>query len=100
MARGLRFDRPSAARLSFLMSVPITIGAIVFKLGKLFVLGNGIPSGFGGAFAVGIIASAISGFIAVAGLLKLIRTQTFLPFVAYRVVAGVGVIALAASSFR
>jgi undecaprenyl-diphosphatase len=100
MARALKFDRASAARLSFLMSVPITIGAITFKLGKLFVLGNGIPTGFGAAFAIGILASAISGYVAVAGLLKLVRTQTFLPFVVYRVLAGTAVIALAASSVR
>ncbi len=95
--RLLGFDRDAAARISFLMSVPITLGAIGFKVGKLFVLDGGIPSGLGSAFAIGIITSGISGFLAVAGLLRLIRTKSFNAFVIYRVVAGVAVIALTAA---
>lgn len=100
MARWLGFDRDATPRLSFLMSIPITGGAVAYKVGKLFVLGGGIPNGFGGAFAVGIITSGISGFLAVAFLIKLLRTRTFTPFVVYRVVAGLAVVALAASSVR
>jgi len=100
MARWLCFDRDTTARLSFLMSVPITGGAVAFKMGKLFVLDGGIPSGFTGAFVVGIVVSGLSGFLAVAFLIKLLRTRTFAPLVAYRVVVGVGVVALAASSLR
>lgn len=100
MARKLRFDRNATARLSFLMSIPITGGAVAYKVGKLFVLDGGIPDGFAGAFAVGIVTSGVSGFVAVAFLIKLLRTRTFAPFVAYRVVAGLTVVALAASSLR
>ncbi len=99
-ARWLRFDRDATARISFLMSVPITGGAVLYKVGKLFLLDGGIPEGFAGAFAVGIVTSGLSGFVAVAFLIKLLRTRTFAPFVAYRVVAGVAVVALAASSLR
>jgi undecaprenyl pyrophosphate phosphatase UppP len=38
--------------------------------------------------------------VAVWATLKLVSTRTFMPFVVYRVVAGVGVLALLASSFR
>ena len=100
MARKLRFDRNATARLSFLMSIPITGGAVAFKVGKLFVLDGGIPDGFAGAFALGIVTSGVSGFLAVAFLIKLLRTRTFAPFVAYRVVAGLAVVALATSSLR
>ncbi len=100
MARWLRFDRDATARLSFLMSVPITGGAVLYKVGKLFILDGGIPDGLVSAFAVGIVTSGISGFLAVALLIKLLRTRTFAPFVAYRVVAGLAVTALAASSLR
>jgi undecaprenyl-diphosphatase len=99
-ARWLHFDRAATARLSFLMSVPITGGAVLFKMGKLFVVDGGIPDGFVGAFAAGIAASGVSGFLAVALLIKLLRTRTFTPFVAYRVMVGLGVVALAASSVR
>ncbi len=100
MARWRRFDRSATARLSFLMSVPITGGAVAYKVSKLFLLDGGIPKGFGGAFAVGIVTSGLSGFAAVALLIKLLRTRTFTPFVAYRTVAGLAVVALAASSLR
>ncbi|MDQ6797918.1 MAG: hypothetical protein M3011_07855 [Actinomycetota bacterium] len=44
--------------------------------------------------------AAVSGFLAVAFLIRLLRTRTFTPFVAYRVVVGLAVIALATSSPR
>ncbi len=99
MARGLRFSRDGAARLSFLMAVPITAGAAAYKMLKLQVNG-GIPSGFGGPFVVGIAVSGIVGWIAIAALLKYVRTRSFMPFVIYRVVVGVAIMALAATSFR
>jgi undecaprenyl-diphosphatase len=85
--------RDGAARFAFLMSLPITAGALLFK--AVDVSGEGgIPSGFAAPFAWGIVASGITGWFAVWGTLRLIRTRTFAPFVAYRVVVGVGVLAL------
>jgi len=98
-ARWRGFSRDSAARLSFLMSLPITAGAVAFELLDLLRHG-GIPEGFAGAFAVGITAAGIMGWVAVWGTLRLVRTRTFGPFVVYRVVVGVGVILLAATGLR
>jgi undecaprenyl-diphosphatase len=80
-------SRDAAVRVAFLMSVPITAGAVLFK-GVDVVGEGGIPDGFAPAFAWGIVASAITGFLAVWGILRLIRTSTFTPFVIYRVLAG------------
>jgi undecaprenyl-diphosphatase len=49
---------------------------------------------------VGILTSGLSGWLAVAGLLKLVRSKSFDAFVIYRVVAGVAILAIAASSWR
>ena len=98
-ARWRGFSRDSAARLSFLMSLPITGGAVAFELFDLLREG-GVPEGFGGALVVGILASAVTGWVAVWGTLHLVRTRTFRPFVVYRVVAGVAVILVAASGLR
>jgi undecaprenyl-diphosphatase len=88
-------DRDGSARIAFLMSVPITAGAVVFKAAEVFGgSGSGIPDGFAPAFAWGIAASAVTGWFAVWGTLRLIRTRTFTPFVAYRVAAGLFVLAL------
>ena len=80
-------SRDAAVRVAFLMSVPITAGAVLFK--GVDVAGEGgIPDGFAAAFFWGIVASAVTGFLAVWGILKLVRTSTFTPFVIYRVLAG------------
>jgi undecaprenyl-diphosphatase len=86
-ARFLGFDRDSAARASFLMAIPVTAGAVAFKLLKLFV--DGIPEGLLVPMVVGIVASGISGWFAVWGTLKLVRTRTFTPFVIYRLAVAV-----------
>jgi undecaprenyl-diphosphatase len=97
-ARWVGFDRDSAARLSFLMSVPVIAGAVLFKAVKL--ANDGIPDGLVWPMIAGIVTSAIAGWFAVWGTLKLLRTQTFLPFVIYRVLLGVAVLGIAASSWR
>jgi undecaprenyl-diphosphatase len=73
------------------MSLPIIAGAVLYKGVDVFSEG-GIPGDMVGAFVAGIIASAITGWFAVWGTLRLIRTRTFAPFVVYRVVAGVAVL--------
>jgi undecaprenyl-diphosphatase len=97
--RWLKFDRASAAKLSFLMSIPITGGAAIYKGAEMFRDG-GIPPGFGGAFFWGIVASMVSGFLAIAILLRYVRSHSFLPFVIYRVVLGVVVIIVFATGIR
>jgi undecaprenyl-diphosphatase len=95
MGRHLGFSRDAAARLSFLMSLPIIAGAGLYK-GLKVTTSGGIPPGFGPAFAWGMLAAGITGFLAVFALLRYLRTRSFTPFVIYRVVVGVGVIAVAA----
>ena len=99
MGRWLGYRRDAAARLSFLMSLPIIAGAGLYK-GLDVAREGGIPAGMGPAFLWGTLASAVTGFIAVWGLLRLLRTTSFLPFVIYRCVVGVGVLALLASGVR
>ena len=96
MGRALGFARDDAARLSFLMSLPIIGGAGLYEGIRTFA-GEGIPAGFAPAFAWGVVASAVTGFAAVWGLLRVLRTRSFVPFVVYRVIAGVGVVAIALS---
>jgi undecaprenyl-diphosphatase len=81
------------------MSIPIIGGAALYK-GAELVRDGGIPSGYSGAFFWGIVASTISGFFAIAFLLRLVRTHTFTPFVIYRVVFGFGMIIVFATGLR
>ncbi len=87
-------SRDAAVRFSFLMSLPIIAGALLFKGAD--VAGAGLPDGFAAPFVWGIVASGLTGWLAVWGTLRLIRTRSFTPFVIYRVAVGVGVLALSA----
>ena len=97
-ARLLGFDRDSAVRFSFLLSIPVTAGAVLVKLTKL--LNDGVPDGLAMPMLIGIVTAGLSGWLAVAGLLRLIKTQTFNAFVIYRLAAGVAVVVIAASAWR
>jgi undecaprenyl-diphosphatase len=97
-ARLLGFDRDSAVRFSFLLSIPVTAGAVLVKLTKL--LNDGVPDGLALPMLIGIVTAGLSGWLAVAGLLRLIKTQTFNAFVIYRIAAGVAVVVIAASAWR
>ncbi|MET0276345.1 MAG: undecaprenyl-diphosphate phosphatase [Acidimicrobiia bacterium] len=98
--RWLRFDRTSATRLAFLMSIPITAGAALFEAYDAFVKGSGIPSGFRSAFLWGMVSAGVSGFLAITFLLRFVRTHSFRPFVIYRIVVGIAVIVIFATGIR
>jgi len=98
-ARRAGFTRDAAARISFLMALPITAGAVLFKGVKLMA-GEGLASNLVAPFVWGTIVSAISGYVAVVFLLRFVRRGTFLPFTVYRVLAGVAVLIIAATSWR
>jgi undecaprenyl-diphosphatase len=59
-----------------------------------------LPNDVAGPIAVGTIASAISGYFAIAWLLRLLRTHSYRPFVIYRYFAGAGVLLLIATGVR
>ncbi len=95
VSRALGYSRDAAARLVFLMSLPIIAGAGVFSLADADV-----PSSFWPPFLWGMAASALTGWLAVWGTLKLVRTRTFAPFVVYRVLLGVVVLLILATGWR
>lgn len=97
-ARQAGFDRDAAARISFLMSLPVIAGAVVLKVGGLFV--DGVPDGLLTPMIVGVVTSFVAGWAAVWGTLRLVRTRSFTPFVVYRVLLGVVVLVVAAAGWR
>jgi undecaprenyl-diphosphatase len=96
--RYLHLDRDTAARVSFLLLTPVTAGAVVFK--GYEALTEGLPDGVVGPMIVGTIAAAVSGYLAIAGLLALVRTHSYDPFVIFRVLAGTVVLLLIATGVR
>ncbi|MEN9506107.1 MAG: undecaprenyl-diphosphatase [Actinomycetota bacterium] len=97
-ARTFGFSRDAAARISFLMSIPVTTGAVVFKMTKLLM--DGIPADLRVPMVVGIVTSGLAGWVAVWGTIRLVRTRSFMPFVIYRCVLGVVVLVVIAAGWR
>ena len=79
----LGLERDAAARFSFLMSVPVIAGAGLLKARTL--VGAGLGAAQAGELVVGVLTSAIFGFIAVAFLLRYLRGHGTGIFIAYRV---------------
>jgi undecaprenyl-diphosphatase len=97
-ARWIGFDRDAAVRISFVMSLPVIFGAVVFKMLKMFSEGGYedllVP------MAVGIVTSCISGLVAVWGTIKLVSTRNLTPFVIYRIAVGVVMLVILAFGWR
>ena len=89
--RALGFDRPSAAVFSFLMSMPIIAAAAVLKVP------DAVRDGVSAQLVAGVLASAVSGWLAIAVLLRYVSRRSFAVFAVYRVLLGafiLGVLAL------
>jgi undecaprenyl-diphosphatase len=99
MARALRFDRDAAARFSFLLLVPVVLGAVLYKGLTDVVLGE-LPDGWTGPFLVGTLAAAGSGLIAIEALLGYVRRHNYSVFVVYRLIVAAIILLLIVTGVR
>ena len=97
--RFLGLERDAAARFSFLLLIPITLGAVVYK-GMTEVVFGDLPPGSAGPFLVGTLAAAASGLVAIVVLLGYVRRHDYSVFVVYRLAAAAFVLLLIASGVR
>jgi len=86
----LGFDREAAARLSFLLSVPAVVLSGLYQLGDALEADEAI-----GTLLISTFFAFLSGYLAIAGLLRFLVNHSTLVFVVYRVGLGVVVLALA-----
>jgi undecaprenyl-diphosphatase len=98
-SRFLGLTRDAAARFSFLMLIPIVLGAVLYTGLKHVVL-NPLPAGSKGPFVVGTIAAAGAGLIAIDALLGYVSRRDYSPFVVYRLAVAVAIFAIIASGAR
>jgi undecaprenyl-diphosphatase len=98
-SRFLGLTRDAAARFSFLLLIPIVLGAVLYTGLKHVVL-NPLPAGSKGPFVVGTIAAAGAGLIAIDALLGYVRRRDYSPFVVYRLAVAVAIFAIIASGAR
>ena len=87
-------DRHAAARFSFLLSAPAIGGAAaktLWEIHKRHELRAMIDS----SFVVGVLVSALTGTAVIAWFLHYLRRSSLRPFVYYRIIFGIIVLALA-----
>jgi undecaprenyl-diphosphatase len=84
LVRGFR--REDAARFSFLLATPVIVGAGLFKMAE--AARDGIPSSDVPVLLLGTVAASIVGWASIGYLLRLVQTQSYAPFIIYRVLAG------------
>ena len=89
----LGLTREAAVRFSFLLSTPLIAGAALLKAHELHK--EGLPHDMQMPVLVGIIVSALVGYAAIAWLIRYLQSNSLRPFIIYRIMAGVVVIALA-----
>ena len=92
----LGLDRPSAARFSFLLSVPAVVLSGLLELSSIASGEEGQQVG-AGALALATLLAFVSGYAAIAFLLRYLATHSTVVFVVYRVALGILVLALTAS---
>jgi undecaprenyl-diphosphatase len=88
--RALRFTREDAAVFSFLMSMPIIAAAAILKLPHVLKT-EGVTT----PLVAGVVASAVSGWLAIAVLLRFVVRRSYGVFAAYRVIVGLIVLGIA-----
>lgn len=89
----LGYRREAAARYSFLLAIPAVLVSGLFELRKI---GDGEPVDWGPTVLATVIAFAV-GLAVIVYFLRYISTHSFRPFVVYRVVLGLVLLALLAT---
>jgi undecaprenyl-diphosphatase len=98
-ARSYRLDRDSAARFSFLLLVPVVLGAVIYKGLKHVVL-HSLPAGSTGPFIVGTLAACAVGLVAIDVLLGYVRRHNYSAFALYRLAVAAAVVIIIATGVR
>lgn len=88
-------SRGLSAKFSFLVSIPVMLGASLFKVGKYFIIDHQTMSGAQvGYLLIGMAVAALVSFACIKFLQAFVKKHTFIGFGAYRIALGILVIAL------
>jgi undecaprenyl-diphosphatase len=87
---GAGLDREKAARFSFLLSIPIILAATGMSF--LDVASGSVDFPSAGVALAGFVAAAVTGYLAIAGLLAYRRSRSLYVFSVYTAALGTAVI--------
>ena len=88
--RAIGLSREAAAVFSFMLSLPIIVAAVVFKGSEAIAEGISIQ------LVAGVVSAAVSGWLAIAVLLKFVARNNYAVFAVYRLIFGAIVLGVAA----
>jgi undecaprenyl-diphosphatase len=86
--RLLGVARQDAANFSFLMATPIIAGAGLHEMPKI------VHGGINAVLVGGFVSSAVFSLIAIAALIKFVRSRTYQPFAWYRIALAIFILAV------
>ncbi len=86
-SRLLGFGRAESARISFLLSLPITLGAVIYESRHWHELMDSISGA--GPLLIGTLTALVSGALAIHLLIKWVSRTSFAIFAVYRVIVAV-----------
>ncbi|NTU44620.1 MAG: undecaprenyl-diphosphatase UppP [Chlorobiaceae bacterium] len=92
----LNLDRATAARFSFLLSLPSVFAAGVYQLYKTRDIITASPENLSNILIATVVAGLV-GYASIAFLLNYLKNHTTTIFILYRLAAGIGVLMLVAS---
>jgi undecaprenyl-diphosphatase len=81
--------REAAARFAFLMATPVVAGAGVWEARKLLTHDAAAPNPSAHLVAIGFIAAAVSGLLAIRFMLEFLKRRPVTVFVVYRIAAAI-----------
>ncbi|MFM1994333.1 MAG: undecaprenyl-diphosphatase UppP [Actinomycetota bacterium] len=87
----LGFTREAAARYSFVLAIPAVLAAGIYQFVKSF--GN-LPTEMMFATSLATVVSFVSGYAVIAWLLRYLERGSYMPFVIWRILVGVGLLVL------
>ncbi len=90
----LGYSRQAAARYSFLLAIPAVVASGLFEFASSV---SDLPSGLLVGTAVAMVISFGVGFSVIVVLLKYLARGSFAPFVAWRLVVGIWLLAMLSS---
>src|SRR5690606_28417746 len=91
MALFMGLNRDASARFSFLLSIPLILAAGGLK--TLELVEQGADAAWS-PLSLGAALAGISAYLCIRCFLKFLRRSSFMPFVIYRVILGLGLFAL------
>lgn len=87
-----RLDKKTAVRFSFLMSIPAILGALLLDIKDMMSVETALPGAL--PVFVGMITAAVSGYLAIKFLLRLVEKSKLSYFSYYCIAAGIFAIVL------